>query len=235
MNLEIQPARVEQAVDIGYVKQAVWPEESVDLAGIQDIIRSPQHNTLVAVLDGAVAGFVDSFSTRSAAGVSRWEIDLLAVHPASQGRGIGSRLVAESVRNSQAVSASVSRALIKVGNTPSERAFIRCGFAPDSQTATLLVASDGIVENGSEEVACSGWLFPVQTINYRGLWLETEFTFDNLIVSKALRARQGVDLVGAVIPDDQLDGQANALAAGFTVVGQYRWWWLSLGQDSGRQ
>ncbi len=76
----------------------------------------------------ALIGFVDAFLTISEAGVLRWEVDLLGVHPAQRGRGVAAALIAASVKAGFAIGADRARALVRIENVASRKAFERCGF-----------------------------------------------------------------------------------------------------------
>ncbi|MCX4150111.1 MULTISPECIES: GNAT family N-acetyltransferase [Paraburkholderia] len=57
-------------------------------------------------------------------------IAIEATRPSMQGNGIARRLVKASLRNLVIAGHSACRAMITVGNGPSERLFERCGFVP---------------------------------------------------------------------------------------------------------
>jgi ribosomal protein S18 acetylase RimI-like enzyme len=88
----------------------------------------PSHHTLAAVEDEAVVGFVDSFTTLSAEGVRRLEVDLLGVLPEQQGRGIARRLVTEAVKAASQYNVDQVRALVRDSNAASQPCFAACGF-----------------------------------------------------------------------------------------------------------
>src|SRR3972149_6121657 len=112
MAIEIRRATTEDTGPIGEIIGYVWGE-TVDSARIAAIISSREHDTWVAVCDGKAAAFVDSFPTRSAEGVARWEVDLLAVHPDFQGRGLARKLVAASAAEAGRRGLALARGLRK--------------------------------------------------------------------------------------------------------------------------
>lgn len=176
----------------------------------------PGHETVVAVDGDLVVGFVVGFTTLSERGEHRLEVDLLAVDPAWQGRGIGRELV--RCLTEIDTDADFARALIRVGNVGSERAFAACGYAPEVTTTILYVAS---AEGRDIHIKVDGLhLIPVETFTYSGVWLEGQHTSENL---RLARHGIGQGIVGAVIPS------ADALilapeAAGFERISEYRWW-----------
>jgi len=85
-------------------------------------------------------GFVTAFETQSLLG-HRVEIDLLAVHEAARGRGLGSSLVEAAVESWEHSGAHEARALVRLGNCASERAFERAGLQPSPHVVELLSTS----------------------------------------------------------------------------------------------
>ena len=112
---------------------------------IAELAAGPQQYVWVAVDDGKMAGFVSAFGTHSLSG-GHWEIDELAVRPACQGRGLGTRLVAQSVRK-EAVPAGLgeARALVATRNLASQAAFAGNGFRPLAAVHLLLYQISGRV------------------------------------------------------------------------------------------
>jgi GNAT superfamily N-acetyltransferase len=112
---------------------------------IVDLVADPRQRVWVAVDDNQIVGFVSAFDTHSLAG-DRWEIDELAVRPAFQGRGVGTRLIAQ-VTGEEPSSASLQqdRALIAAHNAASRRAFEKNGFRPIVGVDLLLYQVSGRV------------------------------------------------------------------------------------------
>jgi L-amino acid N-acyltransferase YncA len=170
---------------------------------------------------------VDGFATLSGAGVLRWEVDLLAVHPGYRGQGLGARLVRANTAAGRDAGAACVRALVHVENVASQRTFARCAYRREDALCNLYVLP-GAGLNLGVQLPPDAYLVPVNTFNYRGLWLETggfpSETGRRCYTSALLNGAW--DLLGAVIPARQAERERLALAAGFTLVGQYQWWSL---------
>jgi GNAT superfamily N-acetyltransferase len=231
--IHIRQATSDDAPEIALLKSLTWPDESVDVAQIARAIREPGHATFVAAGDGGLVGFVDGFSTLSSAGVQRWEVDLLAVHPHYRGQRLGARLVRANTAAGRQRGAAVVRSLIHVENIASQQTFARCAYQLDDTVCNLYVLPG--VEQGVQ-LPPDAHLVPVNTFNYRGLWLETGGspigTSHRDIGTMLGRCGAGAllngdwDLLGSVIPVEQAENERLAQAAGFVLVGQYQWWFL---------
>jgi ribosomal protein S18 acetylase RimI-like enzyme len=221
MTFTIQRATPQLTAAIAAVKRAVWEDEPADETHIATVIAEPDHATHIAVQNDEVVGFVDGFLTLSAEGVRRWEVDLLGVLPAQRGQGIASQLVALNTRAGFEMGASRARGLVAIGNIGSEKTFVRSGFQVEDTTCGLYV-SDGAA---AETPTTNGLhLLPVNTINYRGVWLEGVLSAQGFRKALAVRARYGWDVAGAVIPLAQSTMLEAAQAAGYASIGEYRWW-----------
>ena len=147
-SFEVQKAHRNNANGIGEVIKTVWPDSDVNVKRIENVLDDPVHSTIVAVLDGDLAGFVDGFMTTSVNGIRRWEVDLLAVRPDYQRRGIASVLVQASTNEGRARGAAVARGLVAVNNVGSQKSFSHCGFDPDKNQCIIdlvLLRSDRIL------------------------------------------------------------------------------------------
>jgi GNAT superfamily N-acetyltransferase len=97
-------------------------------------LAAPTARAWLAWEAGQILGFVATFEIE-AERVRRLEVDLLGVAPAARRRGAATALIRQAV----AGWGGPARALIRVGNVASERAFLRVGFRPAGGSATLLV------------------------------------------------------------------------------------------------
>ncbi len=237
----VRRAGPDDAPGIARVKAAAWPEESPpDPDHIACVLAQPEHAAHVALDgDGGVIGFVDGFVTLSQAGISRWEEDLLAVHPACQGRGIGRALVEANTAAGQELGVLFARALIRVDNVGSQRAFAHCGYCLDEAVCALYVSTQPSVVSHQQEkwsprcyaeigqrAGDAPFFISVTTFTYRGLWLEGGLGPDSFRAAQSIRDHYGWDVAGAVIPPGQLEAVRAAEAAGYTLVGPYQWWVL---------
>ncbi|MDQ4074960.1 MAG: GNAT family N-acetyltransferase [Chloroflexota bacterium] len=214
-------ARPGDAVGIVGVMRRVWPEEAVSLAHLVEVLKKGQRATLVAVQGDRIAGLVDCFETWTGAGRRRWEVDLLAVHPDFQGQGIGGRLVAAGTERGRAWGAVVARALVATDNVASQRTFARCGYCTDGVEHAVYLSTRPAVRH-SELDARPG--ISVSTLRYNGLWVEEPWTIERLVAAQSVRQDESLDMVGAVISLDDIQGIRSAKQAGFKLVGHYHWW-----------
>ena len=198
-------------------------DDNPDITRIARVI--PQHHTLVAIEEGAIVGFVDAFMTVSKGGARRFEVDLLGVLPACQGRGIARQLVAEAVEQSTQPDVRQVRALIRESNVPSQRCFAACGFER-SDIPLRLFAADA--QAGMEtNVHVPAHFVVVETLTYSGIWLEGELSAAAFGQARALLHRNEWQVAGTLIPSSDADTQLLAEKAGFERVGEYRWWTLN--------
>ncbi|MFN8380150.1 MAG: GNAT family N-acetyltransferase [Anaerolineae bacterium] len=214
----IRSAVPEDGMAIAGILRDCWPDDTPDIQRITRLIESGQHLTQCAWRSASCVGFVDAFRTVSAAGICRWEVDLLAVHSSTRGRGVGRGLVAASVREaSQGV--SIARGLIRMGNRASEGAFAAAGFKAKDQSLTLFVAPP-LTTLGSPE---RSFVVPVETLTYSGLWLESSPSPDALFAGRVQAAVMGMGQVGTLVSEDH---RVLCADAGYGEIGNYRWWEL---------
>lgn len=219
-----EPADVE---GIKTVLRDVWDQDVLP-AVCRAQIEDDASDLWVAAVDGAVGGFVSAFLTVTSDGQRRWEIDLIAVRPASQGQGLGTRLIRRVCEDSRARTASVTRALIRVENVPSQTAFEKAGFAMDRRRHRLFLWPPG---SGGETHAYIGpvTLLPVDTLTYRGLWIEgltsvpAEEQHRAVNVARSIVAAEGRLNTGAVIPADEENRLAPDLRDKARLHGEYHW------------
>ncbi|MCJ7622202.1 MAG: GNAT family N-acetyltransferase [Anaerolineaceae bacterium] len=221
MDFEIREATQKDISWITAVKKSCWPEENADPDLIKNVLEAPHHSIQVAVCDDVIAGFVDSFLTNAGDGTPRWEVDLLAVHPEYRGRKLGEQLVRASIGTKLAKQATLTRALIQVENIASQVTFSRCGFQLEEQVCSLFISNDQTQDSLLASVSLS--LITVTTMNYRGLWLENEFTSESFRAALSLLSST-LDIVGAIIPASQEAGCRAARKSGYKEIGQYQWW-----------
>lgn len=215
----LRAATVADVPVLARVMAKVWPGEEVSAAQIARAIEDAAHGTLVAVVGGEVAGFVDSFATRPAPGTVRWEVDLLAVRPAFRGQRLGSALVRAATALGAERGASSARALVATGNVASQRAFSAAGYGNDGALHELYLSSG---RNGAAPVRDS--LLPVTTFRYEGLWIEPPWTADRFAAALAALDETGRDVAGAVLPLADPSVIEAARAAGYAPVERYHWW-----------
>jgi len=203
----------------------VWPEEGFTEDRIREALQDPHHASTIAVQNERVLGFIDGFVTYSADGCPRWEVDLLGVIPGCRGCGIGLQLVQSSLRQAAKYRPVFARALIRMDNIASRAVFRKAKFLEDGGTLELFCSRQPPEEGVA--LPAAAFLVPVRTFSYRGRWLEGELTESAFLAARPdLKAGDG--LAGALVASS--DGISRSLAsdAGFSKVGDYRWWFHPL-------
>ncbi|MBZ0294986.1 MAG: GNAT family N-acetyltransferase [Anaerolineae bacterium] len=229
MTVDIIRANQNHAEALSTLMRSVWADISLDPAYIHSLLAQPDRATYLAVEGGQLIGFVDGFMTQISSQEPRWEVDLLGVHPDYRGRGMATALVKKSTQFGKQAGAHSGRCLIAAGNTGSEKAFAHSGYQSAAEAGWLYVFSEDQAPPVMEQ-AIGLRLIPVQTLNYRGLWIEDVFSPACLAAGAAERIQRQVDVAGAVIPESSGDSIAAAEKLGFKLVGQYRYWYCDLAQ-----
>jgi L-amino acid N-acyltransferase YncA len=219
---------------IGAVVRDIWGQDI-----LPDVCEAQTHCQACALYVAAegddVAGFVSAFLTVDKDGNRRWEVDLLAVRPASQGQRLGQRLVEAACEDERARNISIARAAIRVDNVASRRAFENAGFRTDEEVHRLLLWTP-THDNGPVIYGGSVTLVPVDTLTYRGLWLEglTAWNVDveeqrNAVqMARSIIAWEGRHNTGAMIPAVGSHRLAANLRDAAEMHGEYRWFVRSL-------
>lgn len=225
--ISLRRAEVADVEGIATVVRDVWKQDilrTICRAHIEDDASA----LWITTEDGAVTGFVSAFLTVADDGRRRWEVDLIAVRAASQGRGLGTRLIRHVCKAGQARAITLTRALIRVENVLSQRAFENAGFTTDGRRHRLLLWPPG---TGGERRPYAGPvdLIPVDTLTYRGLWMEELTSVSAQEQRRAVRAArstvaaEGRLNTGAVIPADEENRLAPDLRDQAHVHGEYLW------------
>ncbi|HRL10658.1 MAG TPA: GNAT family N-acetyltransferase [Aggregatilineales bacterium] len=219
MTVEIREMQPDDATAVAAVIATAWPDEPPVVARIAAAAHRCDHRGWVALDAGRVVGFLDGFTTRAQDGVRRWELDLIAVHPAAQGRGAARGLVSAALEAVQGV--DLIRALVRVDNTPMQRVMAQTGFAIEESGPHVLMVADADPDAGASEDTS---LLEVVTLTYSGVWVEGAQDLPRLIAARGQAARRGLDVAGAVIPADRAAALDAAQAAGYVRIGEYDWW-----------
>ena len=225
---DVRLARPDDAEAMHRILQETWGE-SLRFDVFADHISSPQHQVFVAVEAGEVVGFLSAFLVSNP--TPRWEIDLIIVRSASQGKGIGTSLIQEALTYGSRLGVRSAKASIRIDNYASQQAFAKVGWATDGQGRSLLLWNPlafRFIANVPETVH----LIPVDTLTYRGLWIEgfIEPQLSQHAQRDVIRAAQSRIFdedrsnTGMFIPDDLKDIIAPDLLTTATNHGQYHRW-----------
>jgi ribosomal protein S18 acetylase RimI-like enzyme len=224
--MQIRPAIPADALALAQIKDAIWPDEATTPDYIAQVMAQPDHQTIVAVTDENIVGFVDGFISLTSSGQRRWEVDLLGVHPAHQGQGIGTQLMQAATEAGKQMTAAAARALVAVENIGSQKALAKVGFVVDKRPLNLWVSagSSNRLSVISNQLSKDSYLIPVVTLNYQGVWLEGMISAASLQKAQAVCVHQGWDVAGVLIP--VLESAQNDVAhkAGYAYINQYQWW-----------
>ena len=225
---DIRLACPDDAHAIHQILQETWGE-SLLFDVFADHISSPEHQVFVAVEAGEVSGFLSAFLVSSA--TPQWEIDLIVVHPKSQGKGIGTSLIEEALMFGSNLGVHWAKASIRIDNYASQRTFSKVGFTTDAQVRSLFIW-DPLVCETATDVPEIVRLIPVNTLLYRGLWIEGFFE-SQLSPKKqhnVIRAARNSIFhenrlnTGMFIPDSFKHTLAPDLLTAATNFGQYHRW-----------
>ena len=231
----LRKATLADVPGIAAVVQGVW--EQAILPDVCEAQTRCQACALYVAAEGDdVAGFVSAFLTVDKDGHRRWEVDLLAVRPASQGQRLGQRLVEAACADERALGTPMARAAIRVDNIASQRTFQNAGFKTDGEIHRLLLWQPA-QDNGPSVYGGSVTVVPVDTLPYRGLWLEglTAYTVDideqrgAVQMARSIIAWEGRHNTGAMIPAIGSHRLAPDLEESAKMIGEYHWFVKRIG------
>ena len=225
---DIRLAQPDDAEAIHLILQETWGD-SLLFDVFTDHISAPAYQALVAVEAGEVAGFLSAFLVSST--TPRWEIDLIIVRSAIQGRGIGTSLIEEALTYGSNLSVHWAKASIRMDNYASQRAFSKAGFTTDTQVGSTFVW-DPLACKAAANVPETVHFIPVDTLTYRGLWIEgfVESQLPQKEQHNVIRAAQNSIFhedrlnAGVFIPDSLKHIIAPDLLTAATNLGQYHRW-----------
>ena len=225
--IRLARARRQDVERIEAVVHDVWKQEILpDVCRAQ--IERDGCSLWVAKEEEDVLGFASAFLTVDGRGFGRWEVDLVAVRPARQGEGVGQRLIAKACEDAERDDVVAARALIRVDNVASQKAFRRAGFATDGKVHHLLL---WLPDPNATVTRCPGGvsLIPVDTLTYRGLWIEgltrVSCAEQRAAVStaRAIIAQEDRLNTGALIPEAREHLLSPDLRNRGELQGRYQW------------
>ena len=225
---DVRLAQLDDAHAIHQILQETWGESLLSDV-FADHISSPEHQVFVAVEAGEVSGFLSAFLVSST--TPQWEIDLIVVHPKSQGKGIGTSLIEEALMSGSNLGVHWAKASIRVDNYASQRAFSKVGFTTDAQVRSLFIWGPLVCESATD-VPETVRLIPVNTLLYRGLWIDGFFEsqlsrkeqHDVIRTARNSIFHENRLNTGMFIPDSFKHTLAPDLLTAATNFGQYHRW-----------
>jgi ribosomal protein S18 acetylase RimI-like enzyme len=227
--IAIRKATPADVPGIGAVVRETWGQDILpDVCEAQT--RCQACALYIAAKENDVAGFVSAFLTVDKDGHRRWEVDLLAVRPASQGQRLGQRLVEAVCADERARGTPLARAAIRIDNIASQKTFENAGFKTDGEIHRLLIWTP-TQDNGPIVYGGSVTLVPVDTLTYRGLWLEglTAYNVDveeqrnAVMMARSIIAWEGRHNTGTMIPAIGSHRLAADLRDVAKMHGEYHW------------
>lgn len=236
---DIRVANPNEAQAIHRILQETWGE-SLLFDVFMDHISSPEHQVFVAVESDEIVGFLSAFLGPSP--IPRWEIDLIIVRSTSRGKGIGTSLIEEALTYGSHLGARWAKASIRVDNYASQRIFSKTGFTRDAQVGNLLVW-DPLACKSATNVPETVHFIPVDTLTYRGLWIEgfSAAQLSSKEQHNVIRAARNSIFyedrisTGVFIPDSLKQTIAPDLLTSAIDLGQYYRWEYPFKEKSDRK
>ncbi|MCY4571025.1 MAG: GNAT family N-acetyltransferase [Candidatus Poribacteria bacterium] len=232
MMLEVRLAYPDDAQPIHLILQETWGDSLLFDVFI-DHILSHEHQVFVAVEAGEVTGFLSAFLIFNR--IPRWEIDLVVVCSTSRGKGIGTSLIEEALTYGSHLGAHCAKASIRIDNYASQRAFSKAGFTTDAQGGSVFLWGP-LACKSTMDVSETIHFVPVDTLTYRGLWVEgfVESQLSRKEQHNVIRAARNSIFhedrinTGVFIPDSLKQTIAPDLLTAATDYGQYHRWEYTL-------
>ena len=226
MSVRVRRASPADAAAIAAIAEESFGE-AFDRERIRRLLQSGRNYTLLALDAQGIRAFADNFITVSVTGERRLELDLLAVQAKARGMGIGRRLIAESILLARTLDATLLRSLVKSENQVMRGLCGSCEFAPSQESYGLYVASPALGSSVPLD-ATGSHLVPVETLAYKGIWIEGALTRDAIGWAQSVASPRQLATVGALAA--QSDHAAAELLTdnGFRLLGVYDWWTLML-------
>ncbi len=228
----IQRATLEDIPGIAHVVEAAWPDNTLLVDVTQEQITRTDSALWVIRAAGHVAGFAFGFLTKSYDDVRHWEIDLLAVHPRVQGHGLSGKLIGLMWKEAEDHGVDLARALVRIDNTPAQKAFTAAGFenARRVQNMYLWSPMDGTAP--SSQLPFGVMLRPVDTLTYRGLWIEgmdpatlpPNAQREIVTAARTQAAAEERFNTSALIPAHNENRLAPDMRSMGVMQGSYHWW-----------
>jgi len=127
-----------QARGILAVEESTFGECPHSPEEVSSLLREPSQHALVALIGDHIVGFLTAFETDTLAG-RNLEVDLLAVRPDEQRRGIATQLLGAAVRLAAMREVKRARGLVATSNLASQKAFLKAGYRASAVVRDLMV------------------------------------------------------------------------------------------------
>ncbi len=229
MGIEIRRATIRDIDAIAEIIKLAF-DDNLNIERVKQLLTLSHNYVYVAVKSDVVVGFVENFLTVSQDKRIRLELDLLAVHPDTRGQGIGKKLINTSIDLAQGLGVFCLRALIATENGVMQKACKRLDLTPSHNEFGLYVKPTQKVLHPITETPNSH-LIRVETLTYKGIWLEGDITASSLDNSHLIAKENQCDILGAVV--DKVDTSIIDLLikSQFTHIDDYHRWTLNLKSD----
>ena len=226
MSVRVRRASPADAAAIAAIAEECFGE-AFDRDRIRRLLQSGRNYTLLALDAQGIRAFADNFITVSVTGERRLELDLLAVQAKARGMGIGRRLIAESILLARTLDATLLRSLVKSENQVMRGLCGSCEFAPSQESYGLYVASPALGSSVPLD-ATGSHLVPVETLAYKGIWIEGALTRDSIGWAQSVASPRQLATVGALAAQSDRAAAKLLTDNGFCLLGVYDWWTLML-------
>jgi N-acetylglutamate synthase-like GNAT family acetyltransferase len=204
-------------------------DEDINQDYCRELLAGGDYIVRVAAANDDILGLVAGFLTGATGLVRRWEVELLAVHSDHQGKGLGTQLVEAAWTDAESNQVKFARGLTQISNEAAKKCFERAGFTSSGDTLNMVQWKPA---NFQESSAAYGMvtLLPVETLTYRGVWVEgLDIPLGNdsdrasaVRAARAMALRENRHFASAVIPASKL--LSTEVMGDGTIIGQYQWW-----------
>ncbi len=201
--------------------QSVWPDQLPADEVLTATLAAADVVTRLAFITDLPIGLTSCFVTLAADLQPRWELDLLLIDPAHQGRGFSAALLQDAL-SLRPPDCRLTRALVADGLAARTRMYRRAGFLPDEPPLQLWIRSLQSAQAGRVDVPAR--LINVTTLLYHGAWLEDVSSPQHLAAAAAIQDQRSLATLGTLLPADGDYLAAAAARLGYAAVGRYRRW-----------
>lgn len=137
MNIRLFNGTIEEAKGIMEVDDTAFGDMQVDAEGLI-ALANKEGNAIYVALEDKVVGFVSLMEAQTLHGHGLW-IDLIAVDPTHQNKGIGEQLVQAALSHGQNIKADYTSALVHINNAPSLKVLKKAGYVSEPVPFQLMM------------------------------------------------------------------------------------------------